>query len=88
MTDLNERVARLRSTRVALRAAIRAAYRDPDPGFRAEKLRNASAALASTDEAWSALVAEHQARAARVEIAQLRHMNSRQVAAFARRSVR
>ena len=87
MSTLNERVARLRSTRVALRAAIRAAYRDPDPGFRAEKLRNASAALASTEEAWTALMAEQAARADRIDLAQLRHQGSRPAAAPVRRSV-
>ena len=87
MSPLNERVARLRQTRVALRAAIKAAYRDPDPGFRAEKLRNASAALASTEEAWNALMAEAEARADRVELAQLKHQHTRPAAAPVRRSV-
>ena len=87
MQSLNSRVAQLRQTRVSLRAAVKAAWREADPGFRAEKLRNASAALASTEEAWTALMVEQAARADRIDLAQLRHQGSRPSAAPVRRSV-
>ena len=85
MQSLNDRIAKLRQTRVSLRAAVKAAWREADPGYRQQKLQAASAALASTEEAWTALQAELEARSTRVEVAQLRH--TRPSAAPVRRSV-
>ena len=73
MKSLNARIDGLRATRVSLRAAIKQAWAETDPGYRTEKLRNASAALASTEEAWNALMAEQDNRTTRVNLAQLQH---------------
>ena len=73
MKSLNARIDGLRSTRVSLRAAIRQAWKEVDPGYRQQKLQAASAALASTEEAWNALMAEKDNRTTRVNMAQLQH---------------
>lgn len=87
MSTLNDRVARLRRTRVSLYAARKAAYADPDPGYRQQKIQAAELALKSTDEAWDRLMAEQEARIDRVNLAQLRHELTHPSVAPVRRTV-
>ena len=86
MKSLNARIDALRSTRVSLRAAIRAAYAESDPGYRAQKVQAATLALRSTEPEWQAMQTELEARSDRVELAQLKHQRTRPAAAPVRRS--
>jgi hypothetical protein len=83
MKTLTDKITRLRRTRIAMRAAIDAAYKEMDPGYRMQKLQAATLALASTEDAWKELMAQKAARDDRVDLAQLRHQASTPV----RRSV-
>jgi len=86
MKSLNQRIDALRSTRVALRKALEQAWREADPGYRAQKVQTATLALRSTEDDWQAMQVELEARGTRIDLAQLRHQGSRPVVAPVRRA--
>jgi hypothetical protein len=85
MTDnLNSRIDSLRRTRISLRGGIDLAWRDPDPGYRSQRVEALTLALRSTDELWEKLQAEQEARSDRIALDQLRHQTTRSAASVRR----